>query len=359
MAINNFNDNWGPYTHPDVENAIKAKIAELETLIRQGVADGSIGLDQLSSQIQTLLSKANTALQSQEQANWNESSSSSPAFIKNKPAVVNDLNQANSGGVLDARQGKALKDLIDGLQATLNTITEDGNVQNAIDTFNEVVAFLNGINNTDTLANALLNKVDKVTGKGLSTEDYTTAEKTKLGALPTNSELTTALGGKQATLVSGTNIKTINNNSLLGEGNITIEAEDGVGFDTISTPATPDGTVLITLTNGNTITLDLNHTHPAYTVKRTVESNTNASVTLSADVIYNLGTVSGNKTISLPSTVDAAAEYEFRLTYSSGTITLPSGVTVANNATLTFTAGKTYQVIISGGILYFSETTVS
>lgn len=34
----------------------------------------------------------------------------------------------------------------------------------------------------------------------------------------------TALSGKQATLVSGTNIKTINNQSLLGSGNIIIEA---------------------------------------------------------------------------------------------------------------------------------------
>ena len=40
-------------------------------------------------------------------------------------------------------------------------------------------------------------KVDKIPGKGLSTEDYTTEEKSKLGALPTNSELNTALAGKQ------------------------------------------------------------------------------------------------------------------------------------------------------------------
>lgn len=32
-------------------------------------------------------------------------------------------------------------------------------------------------------ANEIANKVDKVSGKGLSTEDYTTAEKTKLAGL--------------------------------------------------------------------------------------------------------------------------------------------------------------------------------
>lgn len=47
----------------------------------------------------------------------------------------------------------------------------------------------------------------------------------KLDALPTNSELETALGGKQETLVSGTNIKTLNNESLLGSGNITVAAD--------------------------------------------------------------------------------------------------------------------------------------
>lgn len=87
--------------------------------------------------------------------------------------------------------------------------------------------------------------------------------------------------------------------------------------------------------------------------------NTNDStVTLNANTIYDLGTVTTNKTINLPSTVDPAAEYEFRLKYTSGTIsgTAITNTTVANNKSLIFTAGKTYQVIISGNILYFSET---
>ena len=42
------------------------------------------------------------------------------------------------------------------------------------------------------------------------------------------------------------------------------DGEDGVGFDSITTPVTPDGTTIITLSNGDTITLDLNHNHPQY-----------------------------------------------------------------------------------------------
>lgn len=72
----------------------------------------------------------------------------------------------------------------------------------------------------------------------------------------------TSLQDKQDALVSGTNIKTINDTSLLGSGNITIEG--GVGFDDITTPSTPDGSMEIGLTNGDTITIDLNHNHPQY-----------------------------------------------------------------------------------------------
>lgn len=48
----------------------------------------------------------------------------------------------------------------------------------------------------DELNAGLALKVDKVEGKGLSTEDYTTEEKTKLGALPTDTELAGDLDDK-------------------------------------------------------------------------------------------------------------------------------------------------------------------
>jgi len=44
-----------------------------------------------------------------------------------------------------------------------------------------------------------------------------------------NSAIAAAINAKQDTLVSGTNIKTINNQSILGEGNITIEGGSGGG----------------------------------------------------------------------------------------------------------------------------------
>ena len=51
----------------------------------------------------------------------------------------------------------------------------------------------------------------------------------------TQSAITQATSGKQETLVSGTNIKTINNESLLGSGNIDIQ---GGGADVVQTTGT-------------------------------------------------------------------------------------------------------------------------
>lgn len=62
-------------------------------------------------------------------------------------------------------------------------------------------------------------------------------------------EVKTSLNGKQSTLVSGTNIKTINGESVLGSGNIVIEGGSGGG----ATYAAGDG---IDISSDNTISVD-------------------------------------------------------------------------------------------------------
>lgn len=63
----------------------------------------------------------------------------------------------------------------------------------------------------------------EIDGKGYLTEHQDISGKADKATTYTKSEVDTALSGKQATLVSGTNIKTINNQSLLGSGNINIQ----------------------------------------------------------------------------------------------------------------------------------------
>lgn len=72
--------------------------------------------------------------------------------------------------------------------------------------------------------NKLSTKVDMIAGKMLSTNDYTNADKTKLQSLNNydDTSIKQSLSDKQDKLVSSVNIKTINNQSLLGTGNITI-----------------------------------------------------------------------------------------------------------------------------------------
>ena len=66
----------------------------------------------------------------------------------------------------------------------------------------QVQALLNKVTpNQQAIEGLQSDKVDKVEGKGLSDENFTTNEKNKLGDLPTESELNTELG-KKATIVS-------------------------------------------------------------------------------------------------------------------------------------------------------------
>ena len=75
------------------------------------------------------------------------------------------------------------------------------------------------------------------------------AWKTNLGFLQDGSDIAAALGytpaddvdvsGKQDTLVSGTNIKTVNGTSLLGSGDLTISGGTGSGADVIDVTAAP------------------------------------------------------------------------------------------------------------------------
>lgn len=82
----------------------------------------------------------------------------------------------------------------------------------------------------DNIANIdLSDKVDKVEGKVLSTNDFTNDDKEKLDGLSNynDTKIKKEIESKQDELISGQNIKTINNQSILGSGNIIIESSSG------------------------------------------------------------------------------------------------------------------------------------
>lgn len=88
-----------------------------------------------------------------------------------------------------------------------------------LDTLNELSAALgNNPNFATTVANQIGTKVDKVNGKGLSTNDYTTAEKNKLSGIATGANKTTVDSALSSTSTNPIQNKAVNT-ALSGKAN--------------------------------------------------------------------------------------------------------------------------------------------
>ena len=114
------------------------------------------------------------------QSDWSQTNTSADDFIKNKPTIP-DVSNFYTKTQVDTALGNKV-DKVTGKGLSANDYT---NADKAI---------------VDAVTTNLSNKVDKVTGKGLSTNDYTNADKAIVDGV------TTALAGKQNTLTAGTNI---------------------------------------------------------------------------------------------------------------------------------------------------------
>ena len=134
-----------------------------------------------------------------------------------------------------------------------------------------------------------------------------------------------------------------------------ITGEPGVGFDSVESQQ--DGTVVITLSNGDTITIDLNHNHDSY-VSKLVGTAQPAGGFL-PDVAYNLGEISGTVTFALASAVTGQLNHYFWMFSTGGTaptITWPTtGITWAAGSAPTVAANKKYEISILNGVGYYSE----
>lgn len=186
----------------------------------------------------------------QVQADWTETDTEAPSYIQHKPELA---PVATSGSYNDLTNKPTIPDVSGKADKVSGAVAGDF---------------------------AALDENGNLTDSGKKASDFATAAQ--------GAKADTAIqdiSGKQDVLVSGTNIKTINNESILGSGNITIEGggdvesvngQTGVvvldaedvgaiyGVEDIATPQTADGTVTITLESGDTFTLDLNHQHPQY-----------------------------------------------------------------------------------------------
>lgn len=122
------------------------------------------------------------------------------------------------------------------LSEALSTLRGDldklvsGDTTTAIKTFNEVIAFLDGIQDTQDLSGIIASIEQQIAGKMDKVTLATVATSGSYNDL-SNKPTIPDVSSKQDKLVSGTNIKTINGTSLLGSGDIVISGGEGGGYD--------------------------------------------------------------------------------------------------------------------------------
>lgn len=103
----------------------------------------------------------------------------------------------------------------------------------------------------------------------------------------TKGETDTLLGEKQPTLVSGTNIKTINNESLLGEGNINIQGGGGKAIEAGSNISITHGETADTI--NCTLNLENNDGTNSIKMKNTYRSSGVDSFSIGSDGVKTNG----------------------------------------------------------------------
>lgn len=99
---------------------------------------------------------------------------------------------------------------------------------------------------TDDVNAALSGKVDKVSGKGLSTNDYTTAEKTKLAGIAEGAEVNVQSDWNQTTTTADDYIKNKPTIPTVNDSTITIQ-KNRVTVDSFTTNAATGKTINITV----------------------------------------------------------------------------------------------------------------
>ena len=186
---------------------ISASIPDVDTAIA-GLADVARtgDYDDLENK-PTIPDVSNLATKSELQSKADASNVYTKLEVDNALALkqgnITDLDQIRAGATLGAssyqkpHSGIPASDLADGVIPDVSGFVTTSDVADAVadlvdsapatlDTLKELADALGDDPNfATTMTTALGNKVDKVSGKGLSTEDYTTAEKTKLANLAT------------------------------------------------------------------------------------------------------------------------------------------------------------------------------
>lgn len=155
---------------------------------------------------------------------------------------------------------------------------------------------------------------------------------------PISTATQTALNDKQNILVSGTNIKTINGNSVVGSGDLTVGGASGIhGFLTPSAM----GVTAMVITSGTNTSVPVSSTMYAYPIIMAKD------YTFNSMQIYCQSLLAGaNARILIYSDLNSAPNTKL---YESTTIDLSTTGTKTITNTMTFTKGTIYWMVLHCG----------
>lgn len=165
------------------------------------------------------------------------------------------------------------------------------------------------------------------------------------GTLSSQTDLNSALSGKQATLVSGTNIKTVNSTSLLGSGDVSV----GVTSVTGTSPITSSGgaTPAISIATANTSTTGaltstdwntFNGKQAALVSGTNIKTINSTSILGSGDLVINAGNRLATHILSKP-----RSGFNYSIALTQGNLT--TGSQTANTLVLTaFTPAYNFEI---------------
>ena len=271
------------------------------------------------------------------QSDWNETNTSSDAYIKNKPTIPAAVTEStvsgwgftkNSGTYSKPNGGIPKTDLASAVQTSL------GKADTALQSYTE--QYKGTVSTTDTSET-----IDDVYGT------------INLSAYATKTDLNT----KQDKLVSGTNIKTINGHSLLGNGNITIE---GGGSADLSNYLTKTEVATVAISGSyndlkNKPTIPVNTDYSGTTETLHYAPATSASTISAGSNKYISGIVLDSKKHVISATTSTLPSFTEQY---KGTVTSVS-VSGANGLTGSGTVTSSGSVTISGVTATSGATGVS
>ena len=192
---------WGISTGTDLTNYY-TKIT-IDNLLNEKADKSSLAKVATSGDYNDLSNKP--IVKEQVQSDWNEKDKTKPDYIKNKPDLSQYIKEQDLNNYYD--------------KAEVNVM-----LNNKVDT-----STLNSdYYNKNTVNNLLDSKADTsdLSQVAISGDYNELTNKPDLSQYATKEEV----NAKQDTLISGSNIKTINNQSLLGSGNIDIQGGSGSSY---------------------------------------------------------------------------------------------------------------------------------